>query len=103
MVEPQTPKKAETGTQARFARIKLPPIVPKLVPVDDKGTFTFLGSLIAANIDTLFPGMKTGKCHLFRVTRDADFEIKEDEASDLMRTMQQHVRRMRFGDAVRLE
>jgi len=47
--------------------------------------------------------MKTGRCHLFRVTRDADFEIKEDEASDLLRTMQQHVRRMRFGDAARLE
>src|SRR4030095_5685657 len=105
MVEPQQTKKKgdSTGAPARFARVKLPPIVPKLVPVDDKGTFTFLGSLIAANIQTLFPGMRTGKCHLFRVTRDADFEIKEDEASDLLRTMQQHVRRMRFGDAARLE
>jgi polyphosphate kinase len=105
MVEPEQTKKKGDGTiaQARFARVKLPPIVPKLIPVDDKGTFTFLGSLIAANIQTLFPGMKTAKCHLFRVTRDADFEIKEDEASDLLRTMQQHVRRMRFGDAVRLE
>jgi polyphosphate kinase len=89
---------------ARFARIKLPPMVPKLVPIDDKGnTFTFLGSLVAANIDTLFPKMRTDKCHLFRVTRDADFEIKEDEASDLLRTMQQYVKRMRFGAAVRLE
>ena len=88
----------------RFARIKLPPMVPRLIPVDDKGnTFTFLGSLVAANIETLFPNMRTSKCHLFRVTRDADFEIKDDEASDLLRTMQQHVRRMRFGDAVRLE
>ncbi len=105
MVEPQqaTKKGDSTGTHSRFARVKLPPIVPKLVPVDEKGTFTFLGSLVAANIQTLFPGMRTGKCHLFRVTRDADFEIKEDEASDLLRTMQQHVRRMRFGDAVRLE
>jgi polyphosphate kinase len=108
MVEPppQPKKKSDANgamKQTRFARIKLPPIVPKLVPVDDKGTFTFLGSLIAANIQALFPGMRTGKCHLFRVTRDADFEIKEDEAGDLLRTMQQHVRRMRFGDAVRLE
>src|SRR5262245_39262791 len=88
----------------RFARIKLPPMVPKLVPIDEKRTrFTFLGSLVAANIDALFPNMRTGKCHLFRVTRDADFEIKEDEASDLLRAMQKHVRRMRFGDAVRLE
>jgi len=88
----------------RFARIKLPPIVPKLIPVDDKGeTFTFLGSSIAANIQALFPHMKTSHCFLFRVTRDADHDIKEDEASDLLRTMQQHVRQLRFGDAARLE
>jgi polyphosphate kinase len=108
MVSPGRAKKTKDATtpmkEARFARIKLPPIVPRLVPIDDKRTrFTFLGSLIAANIETLFPNMRTGKCHLFRVTRDADFEIKEDEAGDLLRTMQKHVRRMRFGDAVRLE
>ena len=104
---PETVKGSESPaatTRARFARIKLPPIVPRLVPIDQKGMrFTFLGSLIAANAHTLFPKMRTGKCHLFRVTRDADFEIKEDEAGDLLRTMQQHVRRMRFGEAVRLE
>lgn len=107
MVAPQQAKRTDPPASlvgARFARIKLPPMVPRLIPIDDKGNaFTFLGSLVAANIQTLFPGMRTGKCHLFRVTRDADFEIKEDEAGDLMRTMQQHVRRMRFGDAVRLE
>jgi polyphosphate kinase len=107
MVSPQPSKRTDStnaSKEARFARIKLPPMVPRLIPIDDKGnTFTFLGSLIAANIETLFPKMRTGKCHLFRVTRDADFEIKEDEASDLLRTMQQHVRRMRFGDALRLE
>ena len=103
---PETGKAATAGDEsgARFARIKLPPIVPRLVPLDPKGTkYTFLGSLIAANTETLFPRMRTGQCHLFRVTRDADFEIKEDEAGDLLRTMQQHVRRMRFGEAVRLE
>jgi len=104
---PETEKKSQSpaaSAGARFARIKLPPIVPRLVPVDQKGIrFTFLGSLISANSHTLFPKMRTGKCHLFRVTRDADFEIKEDEAGDLLRTMQQHVRRMRFGEAVRLE
>jgi len=107
MVAPPQGKRSDpTGAikGARFARIKLPPMVPRLIPIDDKGNaFTFLGSLVSANIETLFPKMRTGKCYLFRVTRDADFEIKEDEASDLLRTMQQHVRRMRFGDAVRLE
>jgi len=104
---PETERGSESpaaSAGARFARIKLPPIVSRLVPVDQKGSrFTFLGSLIAANTHTLFPKMQTGKSHLFRVTRDADFEIKEDEAGDLLRTMQQHVRRMRFGEAVRLE
>ena len=107
MVAPPQVKRADTSglmKGARFARIKLPPMVPRLIPIDDKGnSFTFLGSLVSANIDALFPKMRTSKCHLFRVTRDADFEIKEDEASDLLRTMQQHVRRMRFGDAIRLE
>jgi len=107
MVSPQRRKSAEaTGPVKgpRFARIKLPPMVPRLIPIDEKGTnFAFLGSLVAANIHALFPHMKTSQSHLFRVTRDADHEIKEDEASDLLRTMQQHVRQMRFGDAVRLE
>lgn len=88
----------------RFARIKLPPVVPRLVPIDESGTrFTFLGSIIAANVELLFPDIPHGKCHLFRVTRDADFEIREDEAGDLLRSMQQHLRRRRFGAAVRLE
>jgi polyphosphate kinase len=89
---------------SRFARIKIPPSVPRLVPVDEKGVkFAFLESVIAANLDALFPKMRIGKSHLFRITRDADFEIREDEAGDLMRTMQQHVRRRRFGHPARLE
>jgi polyphosphate kinase len=88
----------------RFARVKVPPVVPRLVPLGDSGTrFTPLWSLIAANADALFPGMRHGKSHLFRVTRDADIEIREDEAGDLLRTVQQQLRRRRFGSAVRLE
>ncbi len=90
--------------ERRFARIKLPPTVPRLVPVDEAQTrYTFLGELIAANVGALFPGMRAGRCQLFRVTRDADIEIREDEAGDLLRLMEQQVRRRRFGDAVRLE
>jgi polyphosphate kinase len=108
MVAPQQRKKTNevpgVSKAVRFARVKLPPMVPRLIPIDEKGaSFTFLGSLISANIAALFPNMKTGRCHLFRVTRDADHEIKEDEAGDLLRTMQKHVRQLRFGDAVRLE
>jgi polyphosphate kinase len=107
MVSPPRKKSGDAAGSIktpRFARIKLPPIVPRLVPIDDSGTnFTFLGSLVSANIQMLFPHMSTSRCYLFRVTRDADHDIKEDEASDLLRTMQQHVRQLRFGDAVRLE
>ena len=89
---------------SRFARIKLPPVVPRLVPVDESGTkFVFLASLVAANAAALFPGMRVGRCHLFRVTRDADFELREDLAADLLRAVQQNLRQRRFGDTVRLE
>jgi polyphosphate kinase len=88
----------------RFARIELPTVVPRLVPVGESGMrFTLLWSVVAANVDALFPEMRHGKSHLFRVTRDADIEIREDEAGDLLRTVQQQLRRRRFGSAVRLE
>lgn len=91
-------------TQPRFARVKLPPNVPRLIPIDENETrFTLLDELIAANIHYLFPNMKTEKCHLFRVTRDADIEIREDEAGDLLRTMEEELHRRRFSFAVRLE
>src|SRR6185503_14517404 len=84
--------------------VKVPPIVPRLVPVGESGAeFTFLEELIAANINVLFPGMRVGEIHPFRVTRDADIEIREDEANDLLRVMEQELRKRRFGTAVRLE
>ena len=88
----------------RFVRIKVPPVVPRLVPVGRLGTrFVLLEDLIEANIESLFPGMITDKCHRFRVTRDADIEIREDEAEDLLRLIQQELRQRRFGTPVRLE
>jgi polyphosphate kinase len=88
----------------RFVRIKVPSVVPRLVPAGKFGTkFVLLEELIEANRDTLFPGMITGKCHRFRVTRDADIEIREDEAGDLRRLIQQELRQRRFGTPVRLE
>jgi len=89
----------------RFVRIKLPPKLPRIIPVnDDETKFVRSGELIVANIDQLFPNMKTGKCHLFRVTRDADLELREDEASDLIRTMERELlHRRRFSFPVRME
>lgn len=90
--------------QNRFARIKLPPNIPRLIPIDESGTrFALLGQIISANVRHLFPNMKPEKCYLFRVTRDADMELREDEAGDLLRTMERELHRRRFGFAVRLE
>ena len=90
--------------QPRFVRIKVPPATPRLVPVGkSESKFVLLDELIEANVASLFPGMITGKCHRFRVTRDADIEIREDEAEDLLRVLQQELRRRRFGTPVRLE
>jgi polyphosphate kinase len=88
----------------RFVRIKVPQLVPRLVPVGKLGsTFVLLEDLIEANIGSLFPGMIPGECHRFRVTRDADIEIREDEAEDLLRVIQRELRNRRFGSPVRLE
>lgn len=91
--------------EPRFVRIKVPPLVPRLVPVGESGMkFTLLEELIAANADSLFPRMRTGKSHFFRVTRDADIEVREDEAADLLQEIEQTLRQRRFvGTAVRLE
>ena len=90
--------------QPRFVRIKVPSVVPRLVPVGSLGTrFVLLEDLIEEHSATLFPGMIVGKCHRFRVTRDADIEIREDEAEDLLRRIQQELRRRPFGTPVRLE
>jgi polyphosphate kinase len=90
--------------EPRFARIKIPPLVPRLVPVgEDSGKFVLVEELIAANLGALFPRMHPGKCYPFRVTRDADVAVREDEAIDLLRAMEQTLRKRRFGSPVRLE
>ena len=88
----------------RFARIKVPALVPRLVPVDDSNTkFVFIEDLIAANLEALFPRMRVRDCHAFRVTRDADVDVREEEANDLLSMMEKTLRKRRFGTAVRLE
>ena len=88
----------------RFVRIKVPSILPRLVPVGASNTrFVLLEEIIEANIRALFPGMEPGRCHRFRVTRDADIEIREEEAQDLLSVIQEELRRRRFGTPVRLE
>jgi polyphosphate kinase len=90
--------------ERRFVRIKVPPVIPGLIPVDqNRSKFIFLWDLIAANINHLFPRMAVSKCHLFRVTRDADIEVRDEEADDILQSVQQTIQKRRFGTAVRLE
>ena len=91
----------ETG-ESRFARVKIPPILPRLFAVE-RDKFVLLDQVIEANLDELFRGMEILDTHLFRVTRDADITIEEDEADDLLLAIEEEVRRRRFGEAVRLE
>jgi polyphosphate kinase len=89
---------------SRFVRIKVPSVVPRLVQVGSSKTrFVLLEEIIQANVEALFPGMDPGPCHCFRVTRDADIEIREEEAEDLLSQIQEELRRRRFGTPVRLE
>ncbi len=94
----RNPDSGERG----FARIKVPPVLPRLVEVGVR-TYMLLEQIIAANLDVLFPGMEILEHHLFRVTRNADLAIEEDEADDLLLAIQEELRRRRFGEVVRLE
>ncbi len=98
-----------------FARVKVPASLPRLIPLPNapsngqskiaperKYSFIWVEQVIAANIARLFPGMQIIAAYPFRVIRDADMEIQEDEAADLLRTIEASVRQRRFGDAVSL-
>ena len=103
----------------RFARLKVPGVFPRLlgIPSEEKAesyeslglveemstNFVWLEEVIAANLDLLFPGLEIVAAYPFRVTRDADPEIEEDEAADLLLAIEESVRMRHFGSAVRLE
>ncbi|MFM7202206.1 MAG: polyphosphate kinase 1 [Myxococcota bacterium] len=94
----------EDPSEHRFARIKVPEHLARLVPLPNrKATFVLLEEVIAAHIGRLFPGMTILSCHPFRITRNADIEIEEDEADDLLKSLEEELRRRRFGRAVRLQ
>src|ERR671911_1749299 len=91
----------ETAEQ-RFARVKVPELLPRFLPVGDSGVFLALEDVIAHFLPLLFPEMEIVERGAFRVTRDADFEVS-DEADDLLEAVELELRRRRFGDAVRVE
>jgi polyphosphate kinase len=91
-----------------FARVKVPPSLPRLVPVpvlaEDAHTmaFVWIEQVIAAHLSMLFPGFDVWESYPFRVLRDADIELQEDEASDLLESIEQGIRERRFGCVVDL-
>jgi polyphosphate kinase len=103
----------------RFARLKVPNTFPRLLRIPSEeaadeyqslglaqamsNNFVWLEEVICANLDMLFPGVEVVASYPFRVTRDADPEIEEDEASDLLIAIEESVRKRHFGSAVRLE
>jgi polyphosphate kinase len=89
-----------------FARIKVPPLLPRFMFVEGNGhgpAWVPLESVIAANLEELFPGMVVIESWTFRVTRHSDLEIDDDEGEDLLETIEEELRRQRFSRAVRLE
>jgi polyphosphate kinase len=85
-----------------YARVKVPKeVLPRFVEIAP-GTFVPLEDIIAYHLDTLFPGMEVVSHNLFRVTRDADFDVS-DEADDLLAAVEDELRRRRFGEVIRLE
>ena len=103
----------------RFARLKVPKIYSRLIAIPSEESadeyqelgfydrvstnFVWLEEVVSANLDLLFPGLKVEAAYPFRVTRDADPEIEEDEASDLLAAIEESVRERQFGSAIRLE
>jgi polyphosphate kinase len=91
-----------TGAR-RFARLKVPPLLPRFVVMPDGERFVPVEQVISAHLDALFPGMEIEGHDTFRVTRNADVTLEEEEADDLLAAVELELRRRRFGRAVRLE
>ncbi|CAA9472623.1 MAG: Polyphosphate kinase [uncultured Solirubrobacteraceae bacterium] len=92
-----------SSRQELFARVKVPKeMLPRFMTAGDRCTFVPLEDVIAQNLEALFPGMEIVDYAMFRVTRDADFTVS-DEADDLLRAVDDELRRRRFGEVVRVE
>jgi len=102
----------KTGKE-HFARVKVPPLLPRLLQLEvDRGEgtselvdtrFVPLEDVIAAHLDMLFPGMEVQEHFTFRVTRNEDLEVEEDDAENLLAALEKELTRRRFGPPVRLE
>jgi polyphosphate kinase len=95
----------DPGTAAtRFARVKVPALLPRFLQVGERQTFVPIEQVIAAHLHELFPGMEVAQHHTFRITRNADLELEEDEAEDLLKAVEENIRQRRLSRmVVRLE
>ncbi len=94
----------DPGTdEQRIARVKVPPLLPRFVVLPDGRRIVPVEQVIAAHLDSLFPSMAVAEHHVFRVTRNADLSVDEDDAEDLLAAVELELHRRRFGQAVRLE
>ncbi len=91
--------------EKHFARVKVPNLLPRFVPVPDTEGYVFvpLEQLISHNLGALFAGMSILESYPFRITRDAELDIEEDEADDLISALQAELKKQKFGAVVRLE
>ena len=89
--------------EQRIARVKVPPFLPRFVALPDGQRFVPVEQVIAAHLARLFPAMEIAEHHVFRVTRNADLSVDEDDAQDLLAAVELELHRRRFGEAVRLE
>ncbi|HXE57460.1 MAG TPA: polyphosphate kinase 1 [Gemmatimonadales bacterium] len=89
--------------EERFARVKVPRILPRWVPLELPRHYVPLEQVIGANVGALFPGVEILGWYTFRITRNTDFEVDHDEAEDLLSLIQEEVRNRRFGEVTRLE
>jgi polyphosphate kinase len=101
MIEAFDPNEEEEKT----AIVQVPSVLPRFLrlPGKDNYRFVMLENIIKAKLEALFPGYEVKRAHAFRLTRNADIEIAEDEANDLLQVIEDEVRRRRWGDPVRLE
>jgi polyphosphate kinase len=88
--------------EERFARVKVPELLPRFLPLGKRGLHLPLERVLRHFLPTLFPKMEIVECSVFRVTRDADFDVS-DEADDLLEAVELELRKRRFGDVVRVE
>jgi polyphosphate kinase len=90
------------GGDERFARVKVPAILPRFLPLRD-GRFIAIEEVIAAHLSLMYPGMEIVETHTFRVTRNEDLEVDEDDVDNLLQALERELLRRRFGPPVRLE